>query len=378
MANDNGRRTFIDTYVLERIEDELQSKYIKNNPMLSFFAGQGVEGMAKFGAPKTTTILGTGGLGRAERASLAGDVKHTFRYQIREPDDGRTMEEGGAVPTASGFAEDNVGTAFTHWTHYVEPLKIREHSLLYAGDKKLNIGRLVDEAVGQTANAMLKRINTGLRFGAPTRTDQAKNLWPQFIGTRHALTKNNFCYGVDRSIETFLNPVVLTAEEVLGAGNTAVKLQIPRILAAGRSGVFSGMKYNSKSGVGPTLFVTTNDLWLDLADQIDGVGQIIHSGQPKKGVGGFGQDVIQYDKYFFISDEEVPEGEMECYDLDTWLFEVHKDLNFKIPPFGEWSKKWRSQEGGEYYRYTEMELMARLTCRRPWDNARITGLTKNS
>ncbi len=376
MANDNGLRSFIDSYVLENVDDELQSSFIQTNPMLYFLAGQAAENLGKLGSGSTSVVLGTGGMGRAERKDVSGDKEHQFRFQVEEPDDGGTVEKGGATPTATGFAEDRVKTAATRWTHYMEPMKIREHSMLMAGNSKVKLGKLVEEAVGQTVNAMLKRINTGLRYGSPSAVEQERELWPQFIGTRHALTKNNHAYRRDRSVETWLNPVQLTAEEVLGAGNTGVDLKIARILNVG-NGSFQGLARRSKTGKGATLFVTTPELWLDLADQIDGVGQIFHSGIPGRGVGGFEQPIIQYDRYYFISDEEVAEGEMECFNLDTWLFEVHRDLNFKIPNYSEWTKKWRVQEGGEYYRFTNMELMARLTCRRPWDNARITGLTVN-
>lgn len=376
MAVTNGLRSFVDSYVLELISDELQSSFITSNPMLYFLAGQGAEGMGKFGSPNTSLILGNGGLGRASREELSGSKEHQFRFQASEPNDGTTVTYGGATPTASGFAEDRVKTAGCRWTHYMEPLKIREHSFGFTQNSKVKIGSLLEEAVGMTLNAMLKRINTGLRSGTLNASAQEAEVWSQFLGTRHVLTANNTAYRVDRSVETVLNPKVYTAEQVLGTGNTAIDLKISRVLRVG-NGTVTGMSSTSKNGKGPTLFITTPALWQDLADQAEGTVQIYQNGIPNWGLSGFKKPIIQHDEAYYIADDDVASGEMECYNLETWLFEVYSGKNFTVPSFSEWTQKWKSQEGGEYYRFTNMELMARLTCRRPWDNAIITGLTTN-
>ncbi|MFP4145295.1 MAG: hypothetical protein ACLFV3_09140 [Phycisphaeraceae bacterium] len=368
-------REGMDAHVRDAVFDRLHSPYVQFHPLMYFFGFRKAENMQKLGTPNTTTVYGGADMGKSELEETNRAAWHEFQYQKEEPDDGDQIADVGAsTPTASGFAEDNVGTLKTAWTLIMEPVKIRVQSLEDA-QSETAIGSVIDKSVNPVMNRWLKRVNNQLWNGTLTGAEQEKKLWKQLLGVVHTLTEDNTYGQVDRSVETNLNPLVIDAPADLQT--TLVDLNINRYVNVGFTRKTSGEKVaglagKSDNGRGVTLFITTEELWNALADQADSRFQIHTNGIPGHALSGFTFPVIDKDGVYYTYAPDVADGCMVGLNLDTWVIEVHRKHNFQFTGF---RPKWLEEEGGGMYEWGQFHTQIRQTCRMPWLNAYITNLT---
>lgn len=367
-------REGINAHVREFFDSRVHSSFIRFNPMLYFLGLQNAEARGKIGQPGTPAVFGNlDGIGHAEMQETLGSKGHFFTYVKAEPNDGGYISFGGETNVASSFAEDNFGQAETRWTHIWEPLRVRKHSLEMArGDNA--IGAILDRAAAPVWNRFLKRTNSGLWTDSLTQAQQNAEVWGGFLGVQHTMTADNYYARVDRSVETELNPLVIDASTDLKS--SVVDLNINRLINVGftdeNGNTVEGLAGKSPNATGATLFLTTSELWQELADQADGRYQIHTNGIPDRPMGGFKYPIIQKDNVYYTYDPDCPAGEMYCLNLDTWFVEINSGHNFTFTGFTDKSK---TEEGGGYYEWGAYEAQIRLTCRSPWLNARITNLT---
>lgn len=378
-------RDGLDAHVNEYIDRQVANAFLQFNPLLYFLGllsqnrakNVGASARAAMGAsPDASSVFGTGRLGQAQMEDVLGTMNHHFRYVLNEPDNGAAVEYGGDTPqaTAGEFDEDRFGTAETRWTHFMEPMRIRKHSLEQAKGETA-VGSILEETMIPVWERFIKRINQGLWSGTLNAAGQNARVWQQFLGLTHALTKDNVYGRVDRSNSdaTNLNPVVVDAAADLAT--TIVDLDIMRqVNTGGIDAVGDGLASKDPNGVGATLGITDSKTWNELASQSEGRGNIVHGGIKDHFVSGFRYPIIEHDNGWYTWDPNCPAGELYLLNLETWLMEVLRGHNFAWLGFTDKSK---SEEGGGYYEWGHFSFQGRLTCRAPWLNCRITNLTVN-
>jgi len=366
-------REGINAHVQEFIEERIQSSFVRGFPILYFLGMDQPERFTYLGRADEGALFGGGNMTEAQKQEVVGQSRHDFRYQKSEPNDGRTVSFGGSTPTAGQFADDNFGTAETRWTHFMEPMKINAHVLDDAqGDTA--VGKVVDDSLAPVWERAVKRVYESVWDGSLTASQQNENVWDDLLGTTHALTANNTYGRVDRSVETELNPLVIDASTDLP--NTVIDLTLNRKINHGftdEGGVVrEGLAIRSHHGMGATCFLTTPDLWQELADQADARSEILHDGIPDHEISGFKFPIIRRDGVMYTYDPQCPSGEMHCLDLYTWVIEFQRGKKFT---YSGLKPKHENEEGGGYYEWGQIHTKLRITCRAPWCNARITNLT---
>ena len=120
----------INTYVRDLIRPVLHSTYVSVRPLLAILAGRDKANLDRLGDPDAGAFWGGNNIGIGERNMLSGSLTHKFRYQKSQTDAAAVVTEGAATPTSTVFSEDNVGTAGVNWTHFWNPIKVREDSVL--------------------------------------------------------------------------------------------------------------------------------------------------------------------------------------------------------------------------------------------------------
>jgi hypothetical protein len=151
-------RDALNAHVQDFIDSRVQSSFTLFNPIFYFLGLNTPDGNNQLGRPSTGGVFGGAALTKAQREDIMGSKDHQFRFVKAEPNDGTTLSYGGATPTAAAFAEDNFGTAEQRWTHFMEPMKIRGHSLNFArGDTAVR--RIVDDSTAPVWERFVKRIN---------------------------------------------------------------------------------------------------------------------------------------------------------------------------------------------------------------------------
>jgi hypothetical protein len=220
----------------------------------------------------------------------------------------------------------------------------------------------------------VKRINQGFWTDTLTLAQQANTVWPGWMGIDHQLTTNNVFGSVDRSVETALNPLLLNASTQLPT--TVVDLDITRKVNVGftdeLSADITGLTGKSSNGEGATTWITTAALWQELASQAEGRYQIFEDGMPDAAVAGFKFPIIKKDNSLITYDPYCPSGTMFGLNLSTWMIEIQRGYNFVWNGF---TRKDKSEEGGEFYEWGNFELIGRLTCTDPWLNCQVINLT---
>ena len=380
--NDDG----INTYVRDLISPMLHSSYATTKPLLRLMAGPDASGLDKLGDPDFGVIIGGKNLGRAEKQMLNGSKVHKFRYQKAQTDTAENVLPGAATPAATGFAEDNVGTAGNKWVHFWNPIKIREDSVNDARNggspeaTNLQIAAIVEEAVGQGFQRALEKQQAQLWAGTLTSAQQARDHgWEDYLGLVHQVsdgtstgeTDYTHIGNVDRTAETELKAKVNLAADLVTAGimtaTDNVTLDVLRWLKINNT--YGGVT-NKYAGAG-NLAITTPAQWLKLADDADS-NQVFSVGKlGDVGMDGFKYPVIQADNTLVTYDPDCTSGCLYLLCTDHWVFEVQSGSNFQVEP---WQEKWRNEEGGEYYRWTQIHAKTRLTCTRPDLQVKITGL----
>lgn len=366
-------REGLDAHVKDYIDQRIHSSFTQFNPLFYFLGLSKPDSRNNLGRPKTGAVFTGARMTTAQVEELNGSKEHQFRYVKAEPNDGAAVTFGGATPTATDFAEDNFGTAETRWTHIMEPAKLRKHSLEMArGDTAIRA--ITDDSLDPVWERFVKRINAGFWTGTRTSAQQDQRVWGDFLGLQHTLTKDNVYGRVDRAVETNLNPVVIDASSDLKT--SVIDLTLSRKINSGftteGSTDIAGLAGKDENGTGATCWITTSNLWQELANQADGRFQIFTNGIPDSGMGGFKRPVIAFDNVYYTWDPTCPSGEMYGLNLETWMIEIQRGHNFV---WGGWQDKAKTEEGGAYYLWGHFDVMLRMTCRKPWLNCKITNLT---
>lgn len=376
----------VDTYVKTLISPTLHSDYTVSKVLLAILAGQDVQSKDRLGDPQNGVTFGGRKLGRARKASLNGSYNHEFRYQKSQVDAPSTVDRAGATPTASGFAEDNVGTAETRWNQKMGPVKLRQDTLDEARDVggkmgKIKIADAMEEAISFTLQRMLEDKQADLWTGTLTVAQQNSRKWDNLIGVQHAcddgVADSTFInYGrVDRTVETELKGTVNAAADLVTNGHLAsTKVELGLIRKIGNTSSIGGPNLKSTGAGVHDLVITTPDLWNVMADEADDESVIHRSDKmpPALAVHGFQNPIIMKDNTLVIFDTDCPSGEMYNLSTRSWLYEVQGGHNWKLAPF---RKKWEHEEGGEYYQWSNLDVKDRLTCVEPGMQVKTTGLT---
>ena len=374
----------INTYVRDLIRPKLHSTYVAVKPLLAILAGQDKANLDRLGDPKAGAFWGGKSIGIGERGMLAGSLTHKFRSQKSQTDAASVVQAGGATPTSTGFGEDNVGTAGVNWTHFWNPLKVREDSILNAQNVsgtngemgRLQIASILEEAVSMGFQRSLEKQQAQLWAGtlSSAQQDFSVQTWADYIGVTHwcgngvATSTEATVGGVDRTSHTQLkgNEVAVGSTD-FGDGNGELNLRgIRKVRLLGTYGSIRKRQANAGN-----LIITTPDIWEGLANEAESKNQINSSDIRELAVAGFKNPLIRHDDALIAWDHDCPSGHVYFLTPESWTFELQSGANFEIEP---WERKWRVDEGGEYYRFTNIHTKSRLVCRRPDLQVKLTGV----
>ncbi|MDP3936853.1 MAG: hypothetical protein Q8R92_01810, partial [Deltaproteobacteria bacterium] len=126
------------------------------------------------------------------------------------------------------------------------------------------------------------------------------------------------------------------------------------------------------NGMGCNVFITTPQLFNELAAQADARGIMVHNGGlPNHSLTGIRFQLIEHDSVYYTWDAKCPSGTMYCLDLDTFLMEMAEGGNFEFSGF----RDKELEEGGAKYEHGSYNAMFRFSCRAPYLNGVVTGLT---
>jgi len=366
-------REGLHAYVQELLQDRLYSPYAMFRPMMTFMGLVSQETRTRLGRPNTAAVFGSlEGLGRAAQAQIGHSHAIFDPYQKTEPNDGETIEYRGATPTAANFSEDNAGMLETRWVDYREPMKIGGHALDFATGPS-QVMSILENATNITFERLIKRINDDLLDGTLTAAQQNENIWSAVLGLDHYCTADNTIGRVSRTAETNLQPITVDATSQLSS--TAIKLDLIDYINHGGnpSGTaIAGRAPRSPNGRGCNLHIVHPKLWQPLREEAEGRYSIEIPKAPGNVDIGAMNPAIRYSGSWITYDENVTNTEMLSTCIEEWMMEVDPRHNFSAQPF---KRKSENEEGGEYYDWSSINATVRLRCRRPWMNAKTTGLT---
>ena len=371
-------RENINALVNDRIEKRIESQTVRLHPLFNLLAAQdpSTSPYAVLGQPGQRGVFGSMNMDPIERENGVGSFNRHFRITKFESEAASGVTHGGATPVATTRADENIATFETRYTHVMKPVEMNKHVLERMADAGNAVG-MANYVVSLTAEPherFIKSIHQRWYTDSPTAAEQNAKTWTKFLGLQHALTANNTYGRVDRSANTGLDPNAIDASAEFNSA--AVALEMIRKINSGfdqvASGSFDGLKHRSGDGGGATCWITTPALWQELADQIESRYVIQQSDMPKHGLGGFKYDCIYYQGVYIISDIECPSGEMYGLNLDSWLLETDSRHNLRF--MGPYSES-ETVRGGDYIEWGQFTFQGRLTCRKPFCNARVYNLT---
>ena len=373
----------INAYVRDLIRPHLHSSYVAHKPLLSMLMGADKANLDRLGDPKLGMFVGGRNLGIGEKHMLAGSKTHSFRYQKSQTDVATNVQAGAATPTSSGFAEDNVGTAGVNWTHFWNPLKIREDTLNniqngstgHGESGNIQIASVLEEAIAMGFQRALEKQQSQLWAAELSAAQQNfdTQTWVDYIGLRQWCddgvndTDHTIVGGVDRTIHTQLKGIVTDVSTVdFGDGNGEVNIrglrQLRLLPAYG-----SMRKLRANAG---RLIITSPALYEGLANAADLRNQINSNAVREFAETGFKNPYIVVDDMIITWDHDCTATELYMLTPESWVFEIQAGSNFNVEP---WTEKWRSEEGGDYYRWTQIHTKSRLICREPWLQHKVVG-----
>lgn len=373
--------TGINAYVRDLIKPMLHSAFARAKPLTAWLAGESTTGLDKLGDPDVGLFYGGKDLGIGQKSQISGSVTHKFRFQKDQTDAATNVTAGGDTPVAGGFAEDNVGTCGVNWTQFMAPIKVREDSILNAvngggSDEmvRLKIADILEEAVSQGFQKSLESLQTNLWTGTLTAAQQAATVqtWANCIGVLHwcddavlGTTTYNIVGGVNRlggDGQGVLKGNVVDGDTI-GSTITLRQLRKMRLLTNpdGTNNLPNGALRSKRANAG-NLIILNPTLWEKLANDADSNNQINSNDIPQFARTGHMNPAIRLDDSFLVWDHDCPANTFVMLTTADWVFEVQQGSNFVI---GDWTKKWESEEGGGFYRWTNIHAKYRLTCRRP-------------
>lgn len=358
------------TIARQRINTKLHNPYAAMHPVLYFLGLQSEEGMSRLGRRGTAAYFGGNRIGPSQKKKFLSDPWHEFSYVKRVLNAGKTLaSKDDTLPVANDYVDDLVGRAKVGWTFFSEPVKIRQKAIDEA-KSELGLRSLVEEATDHCWEAMLTRVNTQFRSGTLTLAQQlSEDYWGNVLGLNHVMTANNAYGGVNRAVETQLNPLVIDASTDLES--TQVDLKTGRIAMVG-NGTITGRAGKMLDGMGPILAITTPALWQELADQADGSGNIWYGGMPDHAVAGFKYPIIQHDQFWYIAEDSQPSGTTDYIPLDTVHVEVDSSYNFQLQP---WVEQHKTIAGSKMEQWSNLNAKIRLVWEKPWLMTRVNNQT---
>ena len=379
----------IRTYVRDRFSSLLYSSFTQRRPLFALLAGESMAKKEDFGRAGRHIIAGGASMGLGERLAQAGDRTHQFRYQKGQTD-AAAVATDSATSVATGFAEDNVGTAQVVWAKKWAPFKVRNDSLLSAAspggsgvNANLRIASVLDEAIGQGLQREIEAYQTALWNGTLTSVQQDVTAltWPDFIGVNHWVSdgtkvgETTFTHvgGVDRTVETEMQANVQLAADLVTNGHLSNTVPTLRLIRKLKTIPSLGELQAKRSDAG-NLCITTGELFEVLANESDSKHTFFDRAIPEMRLVGFENPVIKYDNTLVTWDPGCPAGNMYLLTSGSWLFETQKGENFEI---GQLNNKSDVDEGGGDYQFAHVKGKARLTCREPWLQTKVTGLTSS-
>lgn len=366
------KRDGLDAHIQDNISKMVHSSFVEMNPLFYFLGLMTPDGRNNLGRPNTSAVFGGATKTKAQVQTTLGTNDRQIRYVKNEPNDGGNISFGGSTTSASDFAEDRFGTAQLRWTHIMEPMKIRKHSLDNAkGDTAVR--SIADDSMNPIWERFVKRVNQGLWTDTLTATQQNQVIWQGFMSIQHQLTADNIFGTVDRSVETELNPTAINATTQFPS--RAIELDMIRKINVGFNDELGadikGLVTRSANATGANCWITTPALWYPLSTEAEGRYQVFENGLPDKGLAGFKYPIIKMDNSYVTFDNYCPAGEMYGLNLSTWMIEIQAGHNFNWSGF---TPKWRTEEGGGYYEWGNFEVILRVGCDQPWNNVRVSNL----
>lgn len=380
----------INAYVRDLIKPILNSSYTVSKPLLAWIIGSNATGKEKLGDPKVGAFFGGENLGIGQKSQISGSKTHKFRYQKGQTDSAEVRGSDDAdTPTAGSFAEDNVGTAGVNWTHFWNAIKVREDSLMNAMNgggsdemTNLRIASVMEEAVGQGFQRSLEKHQAQLWAGtlSSSQQDHDTQTWADYIGVRHWVDDGGSYAtvgGVSRTTHSELRAHSPTSTEAWA--DTEVTVRRLRQLRLGIYSAYTAGPYSegvrSRFNSAGNLVITTPTLWEKLADEASNnssIQRFTTTDVPQFARTGFKLPVLKADDMTIVFDHDCPAQEVYMLTPEFWTFEIQSGANFTIEP---WTKKYLTEEGGAFYRWTTIHAKSRLTCRRPDLQIKVTGCT---
>jgi hypothetical protein len=362
----------------ELIIPKLYSYFVQSKPIL-WWLMPGKASKDTLGDPQKGATWGGQGIGTSTMKMQSGSYEHSFRFQSDTPDAATIRENiDDATPVATKFADDLMKRAATRWTEIIAPMKIRQDRIEEAQGKtpdgtRLAIGSLIEEAVSMTTNLYLEKFASELWSGTMTEAEQDKEKWKTFLGLDHICSNTGFYAGKDRATYPMLQGNTVAAATLTTAGilttdiiNLSMFRQIKTV------NTYGGMcnRY-AKAG---RLAITTPELWNKLANEAEGKHTIYDSGTKIPGIMShisMEYPVIQKDTTLITYDPGCTSGKCMILTPDFFCFEVDPSNNFQV---SKWIPKWKTEEGGGKYIWSNIYAKARLTCYRPDLQTQVTGL----
>jgi len=382
---------YIRDAIAAHVQDNLNKKVVNSFTSYSpiwYFLGAGdtydrqnpyLDGDAGAGHPSKAKFFGSAmGMSSAEKIQKLGSMDHQISFVKSEPNDGTNVTYGGSAPTAAAFAEDNAGTAEFRWTHFMEPLKFRKHSLQFAkGDTQVR--SIVDSMSRPVVERMFKRVSTDFWTGSLSSANQDLRVWGGVLGIEHQVNDQNGSESVwgrvDRAVETELEANVLAAGTDIGDSSTVSLDMIRRVnhgFTKESGGDFEGIATKTVDGRGAYCVITHPQIFQSLAAESEGHYQIHQNGIPNSGLGGFKRPIIEYDSAYITYDPFCPAGKMYLLYLDAWSLEVQQGMDWTFTGLQDNSKL---EYGGALIEWGYYEYMPRFICHAPHLQTVITGLT---
>ena len=372
----------INTYVRDLIRPVLHSTYVSVRPLLAILAGRDKANLDRLGDPDAGAFWGGNNIGIGERNMLSGSLTHKFRYQKSQTDAAAVVTEGAATPTSTVFSEDNVGTAGVNWTHFWNPLKIREDSILNAQNVsgkngemgRLQIASIIEEAIGMGFQRALEKQQSNLWTSELSAGQQSfsAQTWPGYIGVQQWCDDGGVTSGaatvggVDRTVETELKGNAKSVGST-DFGDGAGEVNIRGIRQVRLFDMYGSVR--KKYASAGNLIVTTPEIWEGISNAADLRNQVNSSDIREFAISGFKNPLVKIDDALVAWDHDCPDGEMYFLTPEFWTFEIQSGANFAVEP---WQRKWLVDEGGEYYRFTNIHTKSRLVCRRPDLQVKLT------
>ena len=265
--------TTTDAFIQSHLDSGISNSLLTQDPILYFLSLDTAMARQSDHIPENMSLLGTG---RMTQAELEVERRAHFREIIHVTDsydDTDSLDDfGDNTPTASGNIEDVYGTTKHAYTKIFHPLRV-SRGALDSAETPQSVIRNVERLRQPAQDQFITKIIYRLWNDWPTPAQQQRRYWTQMAGILGLCAQGNYFGGVERAAHNVLQAQHIDAATDLPDG-AAVDINLCRMINNGftkadGSGVFPALSRRSPDGMGPNLFITTNDLFQELADQAE-------------------------------------------------------------------------------------------------------------